>query len=98
MFAAIALTPADVITWLVVGLLTGCIAGMVNRDNILGDIVMGVIGSVIGGLTVCYFVKTEVGIGGSMLASFVGACLLIAGLRALTSVVVRDSGGPSQDD
>src|SRR5438105_15045080 len=98
MFAALALNPANVITWLVVGLLTGCLAGMVNRDNILGDIVLGVIGAVIGGVILCVFVMKDAGLGGSMLASFGGACLLIAGLRALTSVVARDSGGPPQDD
>ena len=78
---------AAVIWWLVVGLIAGFLASRVMRGGgygIVGDIVVGLIGAFIGG-----FLASLVGIGtggliGTIIIAFIGACILIAILRALS--------------
>jgi uncharacterized membrane protein YeaQ/YmgE (transglycosylase-associated protein family) len=85
-FAAIVLEPGGVIAWLLVGLIAGALAGRVVRGSgygCLGDIVVGLVGSVVGGLIAGYFVEGAAGFWGSILVSFVGACVFIALLHLI---------------
>ena len=85
-FAEIALDPGGLISWLVVGLLAGWLAGVVMKGSgfgILGDILMGLLGAVIGGFVFGMFVTGWVGFVGSILVACLGACILIALVRAI---------------
>ena len=76
-----------VLWWLVVGLIAGFLASLVMRGGgygIVGDIVIGIVGAFIGG-----FLASLIGIGaggliGTIIIAFIGACILIAILRAVS--------------
>jgi|SwirhirootsSR3_FD_contig_51_7699054_length_445_multi_4_in_0_out_0_1 uncharacterized membrane protein YeaQ/YmgE (transglycosylase-associated protein family) len=80
-------TLGGVIWWLIVGLIAGVLASFVMRSGgygIIGDIILGLIGAFIGG-----FLMSLVGLGGggfvwTVIVAFIGACILIALLRALS--------------
>lgn len=80
-------TLGGVIWWLIVGLIAGVLASLVMRGGgygIIGDIIVGLIGAVIGG-----FLMSLVGLGGggfawTVFVAFIGACILIALLRAFS--------------
>jgi len=76
-----------IIVWIIFGALVGWIASMImgSRGGLLWDIVVGIVGAVIGG-----FLMSLIGYGdvnGFNLYSFVvallGACILIAIVRAI---------------
>lgn len=78
------LHPGGIVAWLVVGLLAGWAAGSVMKGagyGIIGDIVMGLIGALIGGLLFSFFVTGDVGFWGSIGVAFIGACILIVIVR-----------------
>ena len=86
MLYGIILTPGGVIAWLLVGLISGWLAGVFMRGfgfGILIDIVVGLVGAFIGGFLVSFFVEGDAGFWGSIIIAFIGACLLIAVVRAL---------------
>ena|SRR5579863_1657570 len=79
----------DLLSWLFVGLLAGFFASVVVRGRGYGcflDIVIGLVGALIGG-----FVASFLGISGtfhfwgSLLIAFIGACILVAVLKALSA-------------
>lgn len=83
---AIALQPGGIIAWIVIGLIAGWLAGVAMRGGgygILGDIIVGLIGALIGGILFGLLVEGETGFWGSMVVAFLGACILIAILRAV---------------
>ncbi len=85
-FADISLDPVNVITWLLVGLVAGWLAGVVVRGGgfgVLGDIVVGLVGAVIGGFLLGLIVPGGYGLLGSIVVAFLGACLLIAVVRCM---------------
>jgi uncharacterized membrane protein YeaQ/YmgE (transglycosylase-associated protein family) len=85
--AAIALDPGGWIAWLLVGLIAGALAGRVMKGSgygCLGNIAVGLVGSILGGLVGGYFFEGMAGFWGSILVSFVGACLFIAILRLIS--------------
>jgi uncharacterized membrane protein YeaQ/YmgE (transglycosylase-associated protein family) len=85
--AAIVLTPGGIISWLVVGLIAGWLAGVAMKGGgfgLLGDIIVGLIGSFVGGLLAGYFVEGTYQFWGSIVVAFIGACVLIALVRLLT--------------
>jgi uncharacterized membrane protein YeaQ/YmgE (transglycosylase-associated protein family) len=87
LLADIALWPGGLITWLIVGLISGYLAGQVMKGGgygVLGDIIVGLVGAVIGGFLVGYFVTGTAGFIGSIVVSFLGACLFIALVRAIS--------------
>jgi len=87
MFAEIMLFPGGILAWLVVGLVAGWAAGVVMKGGgfgILGDIVVGLVGAVVGGGLFGMVVHDAFGFWGSIVVAFLGACLLIAILRLLT--------------
>jgi uncharacterized membrane protein YeaQ/YmgE (transglycosylase-associated protein family) len=81
------LDPGGIIAWLVVGLISGWLAGVVMKGGgygIVWDIILGLIGAFVGGLVFSFFVHDAVGFWGSIAVSFVGACILIAIVRAVS--------------
>jgi uncharacterized membrane protein YeaQ/YmgE (transglycosylase-associated protein family) len=87
MLAELHLMPGGIISWLIVGLIAGWLAGLVMRGGgygIIGDMILGLIGAFIGGLIVSFFAEGDTGFWGSIAVAFVGACVLVAIVRALT--------------
>lgn len=76
-----------ILLWIVFGALVGWIASMVMKSSggLVLDIVVGIIGAVIGGFVMNFF--GEGGVGGFTLYSFLvallGACILITVVRAI---------------
>jgi uncharacterized membrane protein YeaQ/YmgE (transglycosylase-associated protein family) len=78
-----------ILAWLVLGLIAGFLASLVMRGGgygIVGDIIVGVVGAFIGGFVFSLFGGT--GVTGlnlwSLVVAFLGACILIALLRAVS--------------
>ncbi|HSA99015.1 MAG TPA: GlsB/YeaQ/YmgE family stress response membrane protein [Anaerolineales bacterium] len=78
------------ISWIVVGLIAGWLAGKVMREGgygLVGDIVVGVLGGLLGGYlaTKLFHIKQAVtGINvESILVALAGAVVLLVGLRLL---------------
>ena len=75
--------------WLVVGLIAGAIASAItaSRHGVLGDIVIGLVGSVIGGTLVAILLHARrpplVSIEG-IVAAIVGAIILLLVVKAFT--------------
>jgi len=79
-----------ILSWIVVGLIAGWLAGMVMKGGgfgCIGDIVVGVIGGVVGGFIASYFFHIGDPMSGinleSILIAFLGAALLLFVLRLL---------------
>lgn len=80
MFAQIHLEPGGAIAWLVVGLVAGFLASRVmgaGGYGLFGDIVVGLLGAVIGGFVFGQLVTGDYGLVGSVVVAFLGACLLL---------------------
>jgi uncharacterized membrane protein YeaQ/YmgE (transglycosylase-associated protein family) len=78
--------PGGILAWLLVGLIAGWLAGLFMRGGgygIIGDIIVGLIGAFVGGLICSFFVRGIAGFWGTVLVSFIGACILIALIRAV---------------
>ncbi len=87
MLAELVLSPGGIISWLIVGLVAGWLAGLFMQGSGFGfflDIILGLIGAFIGGLIFSLFVRGDTGFWGSIGVGFVGACILVAILHALT--------------
>jgi uncharacterized membrane protein YeaQ/YmgE (transglycosylase-associated protein family) len=83
-FADIALHPGGLIAWLVVGLIAGWLAGVVMKGSgygIVVDMILGLVGAVLGGLLLGMLVTEDFGLLGSIVVAFVGACVLIILVR-----------------
>ncbi len=83
---------ANLIGWIIIGLIAGWLASMVmgrGGYGVIGDIVVGLVGALIGG-----FVASLLGLGGlnsndpiswgSLVLAVIGAIILIAVVRALS--------------
>jgi uncharacterized membrane protein YeaQ/YmgE (transglycosylase-associated protein family) len=73
--------------WILIGLLAGWLAGVVTRGRgfgCLADIVIGLVGAVIGGWVFSKLGITAFGFFGSVAAATVGAVLLVAVARLLS--------------
>lgn len=86
----------SLVWWLIVGLIAGLLASLVMRGGgygIVGDIIVGLIGAFIGG-----FLMSLIGLGGggfvwTVIVAFIGACILIALLRAFSRAYPHRSEG-----
>ena len=84
-----------ILAWLILGLIAGFLASMVMKGGfgLVGDIVVGIIGAFIGGFLFSVLTKNPVPVNnldiGSIFVAFVGACLLIAVLRAVSGNRIR---------
>jgi uncharacterized membrane protein YeaQ/YmgE (transglycosylase-associated protein family) len=77
-----------ILAWIVVGLIAGWLAGMVMRGGgygVLGDIIIGVVGALLGGWIATTFLHIGAGMSGinlySILVAFAGAVVLLVLLR-----------------
>ena len=78
---------STVLAWIFIGLLAGWLAGLISRGGgfgCLGDVLLGLVGSLIGG-----YIFTKLGIQGygflySLAAATVGAVLLVALARVFS--------------
>lgn len=85
--ADLVLSPGGFIAWIIVGLIAGWLAGMVMSGGgygVIRDTVLGLIGALIGGIISGFFVQGAAGFWGSILVAFIGACLLVGIVRALS--------------
>ena len=76
------------LSWIVVGLIAGWLAGRVMKGGgygLIGDIIVGVIGGLLGGFIASYFFNVGDPMSGinltSILVAFLGAVLLLFLLR-----------------
>jgi uncharacterized membrane protein YeaQ/YmgE (transglycosylase-associated protein family) len=84
---AVVLSPGSIVAWLLVGLIAGWLAGLMMKGSgygIIGDIGVGLIGSFLGGFILSFFIEGTAGFWGSILVAFVGACVLIVLVRAIS--------------
>ena len=79
------------LAWIVVGLIAGWLASQVMRGGgygLIGDIIVGIVGAVIGGFLAGAFLNMPNAVNGinvtSILVAFVGALILIAVLRMVS--------------
>ena len=79
------------LAWLVVGLIAGWLASQVMRGGgygLIGDIIVGVVGALIGGFLAATLLKIPNAVNGinvmSILVAFIGAVILIAILRLVS--------------
>jgi len=80
------LNPGGIIAWIVVGLITGWLADRFVKGGgygLIGDLVVGLLGALIGGFLVGFSLQGSAGVGllGSIVAAFIGAVILIYILR-----------------
>ena len=79
-----------ILSWIVVGLIAGWLAGLVMRGGgygLIGDIVIGVVGGLLGGWIATSLLHIGAGVNGinleSILVAFAGAVILLVVLRLL---------------
>ena len=76
-----------ILIWIIFGALVGWVASMIMKGGggLVWDIVVGIVGAVIGGFIMSLIGKS--GVGGfnlySFLVALLGACILVAILRAI---------------
>jgi uncharacterized membrane protein YeaQ/YmgE (transglycosylase-associated protein family) len=79
---------SDILIWLVIGAIAGWLASHLIRGGgygLIGDIVVGVVGSVIAGYLLPYIgIHLGTGFVRAVLNAFIGACLLLTLLRVVT--------------
>ena len=80
-----------ILSWIVVGLIAGWLAGMVMKGGgygLVGDIIVGVLGGLLGGWVATTYLNIGAGMSGinleSILIAFVGAVVLLIGLRLVS--------------
>ena len=89
---AVTLIPGGLLAWIVVGLIAGAVAGRIARGRgfgCLGDIIVGLLGSVVGGFIVDNLIHGSqvYHFWGSVLVALLGALVLLFVLRLLRSVL-----------
>lgn len=77
-----------ILSWIVVGLIAGWLAGLVMKGRgygVLGDIIVGVVGGLLGGWIASSLLHIGAGVSGinleSILVAFLGAVVLLVLLR-----------------
>lgn len=83
------LEPGSWLAWILIGLVAGAVASRVVAGRGFGcvaDIVVGVAGAIIGGflLGALFGASGTVGFWGSLIVAFIGAAVLLAGLKFLS--------------
>jgi uncharacterized membrane protein YeaQ/YmgE (transglycosylase-associated protein family) len=82
--AAITGETLGIVCWLLVGGIAGYLSGIVMKGGgfgMIGDIVIGLVGAVIGGFLFGLLNVEAYGFIGSILVALVGACILLAAVR-----------------
>jgi len=77
----------SILIWIVFGALVGLVASLIMRSGggFLWDIIVGIVGAVIGGFVMSFFGKSGVGSFNlySFLVALLGACILIVIVKAV---------------
>ena len=92
LFADITIDPSNVITWIIVGVIAGWLAGLMMKGGgygLVGDVIVGLIGAVVGGFLFGLLGVGYSGILSNIVVAFLGACLLIAVVRFVAPVRTR---------
>jgi len=83
-----------ILAWVVLGLVAGFLASAVMKGGgygLAGDVIIGIVGALLGGFVFSFFGGR--GVTGfdlySLFVAFIGACLLIALLRAISGSRAR---------
>jgi uncharacterized membrane protein YeaQ/YmgE (transglycosylase-associated protein family) len=83
-----------ILAWIVLGLIAGFLASAVMRGGgygIVGDVIVGIVGALLGGFL--FSLVGGSGVNGlnlySIIVAFLGACVLIAILRAISGSRTR---------
>lgn len=78
------------LTWIIVGLIAGWIAGLVMKGSgygVIGDIILGIIGALVGGFLAAALFNVRNPINGFNIETFIvailGAIIVVAIVRAL---------------
>jgi uncharacterized membrane protein YeaQ/YmgE (transglycosylase-associated protein family) len=90
LIAELVLGPGLVAGWLVAGLIAGALAGKMMENpsyGIMGDLVLGAIGAVLGGIVLGLSATGEPAFWLSVLVAFGGACVLIVAGRIVIARV-----------
>ncbi len=77
---------SNILWWLIVGLIAGFLASRVMRGGgygLVGDIVVGIIGALLGGWLAGFLGIGASGLIGTIIVAFIGACILLAILHAV---------------
>jgi uncharacterized membrane protein YeaQ/YmgE (transglycosylase-associated protein family) len=82
------------ITWLVIGLIAGWLAGLVMKGSgygLVGDILIGLLGGVVGAWLFMFIVPSDArgGLVGVVVVALVGAVIFVALARLLTRRTVH---------
>jgi uncharacterized membrane protein YeaQ/YmgE (transglycosylase-associated protein family) len=79
-----------ILSWIIVGLIAGWLAGMVVKGSgfgVVGDIIVGIIGAIVGGLIAQNFFGAQAAVNGinltSIVVAFLGAVLAVVIARAV---------------
>jgi len=79
------------LSWIVVGLVAGWLASRLMKgrgSGLIGDLVLGVVGALLGGFLASVLFKAPDAVNGinvaSILVAFIGAVILLALLRAIS--------------
>ena len=79
-----------ILSWIIVGLIAGWLAGMVMKGGgygLVGDIIIGIVGGLLGGWLATSVLHIGAGVSGinleSILVAFFGAIVLLVGIRLL---------------
>lgn len=87
-----ALSASHLILWIIIGLIAGWLAGKVMSGGgygIVGDIIVGLIGSLIGGFLVDHFLHKSFGFIGSIIVAFIGAIILVGIIHLIRGESIR---------
>ena len=82
------------ITWLVIGLIAGWLAGLVMKGSgygLVGDIVIGILGGVVGAWLFVFIVPVDArsGLVGTIVVAVIGAAVFVGLARVLTRRTVH---------
>lgn len=80
-----------ILSWLIVGLIAGWLAGMVMKGGgygVIGDIILGIVGALVGGFIASALLNIPDAVNGfnitSIIVAAIGAIILVAIVRAIS--------------
>jgi uncharacterized membrane protein YeaQ/YmgE (transglycosylase-associated protein family) len=78
------LNPGGLLGWIVVGLVAGWLTGRLMSGRgygCFGNLVLGLIGAIVGGFLTSFFLRGAAGLLGSIIIATLGAILFVAATR-----------------
>ncbi|MBI4788470.1 MAG: GlsB/YeaQ/YmgE family stress response membrane protein [Chloroflexi bacterium] len=79
-----------ILSWIIIGLIAGWLAGMVMKGGgygVVGDIILGIVGALVGGFLAAAVFNIPDAVNGinitSIVVAFIGAVIVVAIIRAL---------------